>query len=211
MKTRINAIVIALMILITLKAHGEVQIRVIDQDQNPVANAVVWLADSAVAQAATTVEIDQMNKAFVPEVAVVKAGQQVRFPNSDDIRHHIYSFSQPNAFEVKLYGSNEEKTQVFQYPGVAVLGCNIHDQMRAFVHIIDQGAAWVTDAQGWVRFEGEFPPEVQVWHARLSTSQTRYLRFSPTVTENDVGEIRLDLLPEQTSSSKSWFKSKYRQ
>ena len=33
----------------------------------------------------------------------VQTGTWVAFPNSDDVRHHVYSFSRPNDFQIKLY------------------------------------------------------------------------------------------------------------
>jgi hypothetical protein len=38
-----------------------------------------------------------------PYVTVVQTGTAVDFPNNDTVRHHVYSFSQPKRFEIKLY------------------------------------------------------------------------------------------------------------
>ena len=47
--------------------------------------------------------MDQVDKSFSPEILVIQQGQYVNFPNSDNIRHHVYSFSQAKTFELKLY------------------------------------------------------------------------------------------------------------
>jgi plastocyanin len=81
--------------------------------------------------------IDQINKRFVPRVSVVRTGTQVTFPNSDRIRHQVYSFSKPKQFTLKLYAGSPKTPITFDQPGLVVLGCNIHDNMVAFVGVVD--------------------------------------------------------------------------
>jgi plastocyanin len=81
--------------------------------------------------------IDQVHKRFVPAVTIIRSGTEVRFPNSDNFRHSIYSFSPPKVFTVKLYSGRQAPPVVFDEPGLVVLGCNIHDQMVAWVVIVD--------------------------------------------------------------------------
>jgi plastocyanin len=81
--------------------------------------------------------IDQINKEFVPRVSIVQAGTSVNFPNSDNIRHSIYSFSPAKTFTTKLYAGREAAPVTFDKTGVVVLGCNIHDTMVAWVFIVD--------------------------------------------------------------------------
>ena len=81
--------------------------------------------------------IDQINKQFVPRVSVVRTGTAVTFPNSDHIRHQVYSFSKAKTFSLKLYAGSPSTPVVFDHPGLAVLGCNIHDSMVAFVAVVD--------------------------------------------------------------------------
>ena len=49
------------------------------------------------------------------------------FPNLDPIMHHVYSFSATKPFEIKLYSGDPPTGILFDKPGVATLGCNIHD------------------------------------------------------------------------------------
>jgi len=58
--------------------------------------------------------IDQVDKEFVPYVLPVYVGTSVSFPNRDNIRHHVYSFSSAKKFELPLYiGTPEERLQYF--------------------------------------------------------------------------------------------------
>jgi plastocyanin len=81
--------------------------------------------------------IDQINKTFVPRVSVVRAGTAITFPNSDRIRHQVYSFSPANTFTLKLYAGSPKTPVIFDQAGLVVLGCNIHDNMIAFVGVVD--------------------------------------------------------------------------
>jgi len=81
--------------------------------------------------------IDQINKRFVPRVSVVRTGTKITFPNSDRIRHQVYSFSKPKQFTLKLYAGSPRTAITFDQPGLVVLGCNIHDTMVAFVGVVD--------------------------------------------------------------------------
>jgi hypothetical protein len=78
----------------------------------------------------------------------VPQGATVGFPNLDAVRHHVYSFSSAHTFELRLYGRDETRTVRFDNPGVIALGCNIHDQMIAFIKVVDTPFAAETDADG---------------------------------------------------------------
>ena len=81
--------------------------------------------------------IDQINKRFAPRVSVVRTGTAITFPNSDRIRHQVYSFSPAKTFSLKLYAGSPNTPVIFDHPGLVVLGCNIHDSMVAFVAVVD--------------------------------------------------------------------------
>jgi plastocyanin len=81
--------------------------------------------------------IDQVNKRFMPRVSVVRTGTAITFPNSDRIRHQVYSFSPAKTFTLKLYAGSPNTPVTFDHPGLVVLGCNIHDNMVAFVGVVD--------------------------------------------------------------------------
>ncbi len=81
--------------------------------------------------------IDQVSKRFVPRVSVVRTGTSIIFPNSDRIRHQVYSFSPAKTFTLKLYAGSPNTPVIFDHPGLVVLGCNIHDNMVAYVGVVD--------------------------------------------------------------------------
>lgn len=123
-------------------------------DGSPVSDAVVTLqGPAAVAAVAPKAEMDQRGQRFAPHVLAVHTGTQVRFPNSDNIRHQVYSFSAAKRFELRLYEGTPTAPLLFDKPGVVVLGCNIHDWMLGYIYVTDDPHFGVSDAQGRVRLE----------------------------------------------------------
>lgn len=110
--------------------------------------------------------IDQINKEFVPLVTVVRVGTEVSFPNSDNIRHSIYSFSPAKPFAMKLYSGKQAPPITFDKPGVVVLGCEIHDAMAAWVVVVDTPYFAKTSASGTAALKGLAPGDyhVRVWY-----------------------------------------------
>lgn len=141
-------------------------------DGTPVADAVVYalpLGADAGARPVPEVEIDQVDKEFVPYVTAVTVGTRIAFPNSDDIRHHVYSFSEAKTFEIPLYEGMPPERVEFDTPGEVALGCNIHDWMRAYVFVARTPHFAVTGANGAAALElpaGEY--RVEVWHPALA-------------------------------------------
>lgn len=150
---------------------GGLEAFVKDADGKPVADAVIS-AVSASRPVTTRVGraiVDQEDKEFVPRVRAVLVGTEVSFPNKDNIRHHVYSFSPAKKFELPLYRGTEAPPVKFDKPGVVVLGCNIHDWMLGYVYVLETPHFDTTGALGRARIEA-LPPgtyEIQVWHPRL--------------------------------------------
>jgi plastocyanin len=110
-------------------------------------------------------QMDQVDKEFVPFVQPVQLGAAVTFPNKDNIRHHVYSFSAAKTFELKLYSGTSAKPVVFDKPGPVALGCNIHDWMVGHLYVVE--GPWFTktgrDGKGGIDLPaGEYV--VRAWH-----------------------------------------------
>jgi plastocyanin len=159
-------------------AHAAaVDVAVTDSRGAPAANAVVSLtADSGAAPAAHAASrsvIDQQHETFLPLVVVVRKGGEVVFTNNDVTMHQVYSFSPIRQFQFELDRGRVSKPVVFDKAGVAAIGCNIHDNMVAYVFVADAPFAAVTDAQGHARF-ADVPDgawHASVWHPQLRTGR----------------------------------------
>jgi plastocyanin len=164
---------LSLAMLLAAAAHAApVTVQVADTQGKPIAGAVVYLDSPDAARAAKPlerVEVVQAQRQFVPQVTVVTLGSAVQFPNLDTVRHHVYSLSPVKRFELKLYIGRPESPVVFDKAGVAVLGCNIHDQMVAWVVIVETPFYARTDDNGRATIEapaGSY--RLRTWHTGLA-------------------------------------------
>jgi plastocyanin len=155
----------------------------------PLADAVASLHAAGAPGTApgATAEIDQRNATFVPGVIGIQAGTRVRFPNSDNTLHHVYSFSPAKRFELPLYSGRRAEPVLFDQPGVVTLGCNIHDWMVAHVVVLDTPWHARSGTDGRVRIEA--PPGdyvLRVWHERAAEPHSQAITLGPAGTQRDV-------------------------
>ncbi|HZX18988.1 MAG TPA: methylamine utilization protein [Pseudomonas sp.] len=143
------------------------QAELVDDQGQPLANAVLSLRSAVAPEVAPAAAVmDQRSQQFAPNVLAVRSGTSVSFPNSDNIRHHVYSFSLAKRFELRLYQGTPSEPVIFDKPGVVVLGCNIHDWMVGYVYVTDDPWFAVSDAQGKLNLE-QLPAgayTVSLWH-----------------------------------------------
>jgi plastocyanin len=144
-----------------------------DRDGHPVADAVVVAVPvegmPRIAPPTAREIVDQVDQEFVPRVTPVLVGSSVFFPNKDNIRHQVYSFSPARQFELPLYAGTPAMPIVFDKPGVVVLGCNIHDWMIGYIYVSESPYFAKTGSDGSAQLK-ELPPReytVRVWHPRL--------------------------------------------
>lgn len=165
--------VLALLAFAGPAAAAELVVDLRTPEGRPVPNAVVSLypggRPTSLAPLRGPFQIAQRNTQFQPFVLIVPVGGQVAFPNYDSFRHHVYSFSSAKRFELKLYAREQDRTVRFDKAGVVPLGCNIHDQMTAFVKVSDTGLAARSDAAGRIVFASvpSGPLIARVWHPHL--------------------------------------------
>lgn len=149
------------------------RVQVVDDNGLPVRDAVVELrsarAVSGPIRFPWKMGMAQRYQQFTPGTLVVARGSTVAFPNLDNVRHSIYSFSKPARFEIDLYGRDQTRTQTFPVVGSVKLGCNIHDQMRGYIRVTDTPFAGKTDHNGYVNLQGmpSGGASLTVWHPQL--------------------------------------------
>ena len=117
--------------------------------------------------------VDQVNQEFTPKVTAVLVGTPIRFPNHDNVRHQVYSFSPAKRFELPLYAGVPAEPVVFDKPGVVVLGCNIHDWMVGYVYVSESPYFAKTGKDGKALLT-ELPPRaytLRVWHPQLDAAE----------------------------------------
>jgi len=156
---------------------AEIAASVVDQQGRPVADAVLVAVpvdgNMRSPQRPRDGSIDQVDKEFFPRVTIVPVGASVTFPNHDDVRHQVYSFSPAKRFELPLYAGVPAQPVVFDKPGVVVLGCNIHDWMVGYVYVSESPFFAKTGKDGKAVL-AELPARayvLRVWHPQLEMSE----------------------------------------
>ncbi len=188
----------ALALAVTARAGG-LKVRLLDQHGKPVPDAVVTLlpqnAGPAPAHVSAVKVIDQKNLTFIPYIEIFRPGDSVVFRNSDDTRHHVYSFSPAKAFEFVLAPGERSAPLILDKTGVIAVGCNIHDQMIAYLYV--SGAPWIAHSgtDGSVKFD-DLPAgayTVRVWQPRLRPSEPDLAQSVTVVGTGPAQTLKFDL------------------
>jgi len=181
----------------TLQAR-ELVVRVVDAHGTPLQYAAVlanWTDGRAAPASAKPVAMMQKNLRFQPLMMIVPAGSSVTFLNYDHTRHHVYSFSQAKRFDIKLYVGKPDREISFDTPGVVTIGCNIHDQMQAFIVVNDQPVGVVTDGAGYARLKNlpDKPITLSIWHPWMPGEHVR--KNQTSAADQAAVTVRLDVDP----------------
>ena len=174
-----GALTIASVALLAPAAYaGTLNMRVTTTDGAPLPLAVVTAVpvgqtSPVPAKPGTKAVMLQEHKQFAPFVLPVQIGTTVAFPNRDDFRHQVYSFSPAKTFELKLYGGSIVSTVTFDKEGAVALGCNIHDNMLAYIYVVGTPYFSATESDGQGKI-GQLPAgsyAINVWHPNQKTGQ----------------------------------------
>lgn len=133
---------------------------------------------TASATPAARAVMDQKNLVFEPHLLPVVKGAKVEFPNSDQVRHNVYSpAGSAKAFNLGTYPSGSSKTEEFDQPGIVPLRCNVHSEMSAFIVVLDTPYFAVTDKFG--RFAiADVPPgsyTMRAWHEKVKSVEQQLI------------------------------------
>jgi len=183
-------------------ASANLAVTVKSSKGKPVQDAVVYAvpvdSNGVPVPSPTPTVIDQIDKEYVPYVTPVQAGTRVSFPNRDQTRHHVYSFSEAKRFEIPLYKGTPAEPILFDQPGPVTLGCNIHDWMTAYVFVSESPYFALTGESGAATVanlpDGDYA--VRVWHPRLK-SDAEATTQSVSVRDGSASASSLDFSIEQ--------------
>ncbi len=98
--------------------------------------------------------MDQKYLMFQPHVLPILAGTTVAFPNSDRIRHNVFSYTGPKMFNLGTYPAGMSRYITFEQPGVVPLLCNVHANMSGFILVLETPYFTTTDEKGRYHLEG---------------------------------------------------------
>lgn len=138
--------------------------------------SVVWLVPAGrpagTPPAAGVAEIDQSHLRFEPALLVVRRGTSVRFLNSDDTMHNVFSPRRRGAgFNLGTYPRGESRTFLFRETGQYVVLCHVHPEMVAWVVVVPVELHAMASEEGRFRIDdvprGSY--RLVAWHHRKGT------------------------------------------
>lgn len=157
------------------------RVQILEKDNKPsedLSDAVVYLDAPGLAAPGAkpvTVEIAITDKTYAPHVVVVPVGSTVRFPNHDPFNHNVFSVSEPNSFDLGLYGRGEAKSHTFDHPGLVRVYCNVHPRMVAYVLVMANRYYAQPASDGSFTIDnvpaGHY--RLHVWHERIPSDVVR--------------------------------------
>jgi plastocyanin len=136
-----------------------------------------------------TVKVDIFNQVFIPHIIAIQVGTVVAFMNNDKLFHSIFSYSQPNKFELGSHAGGAVKTYTFKKPGIVKVYCEIHAQMNMEILISRTPYFTFPNSKGEFKIPNILPGEyrVTVWFSRQKIEKQ-------TITIRPGGIVALNLI-----------------
>jgi plastocyanin len=142
--------------------------------------------------------MDQWNVEFIPHVLPILKGSTIDFPNTDNVRHNVYS-PEPipgthRMLSLGTYDPNVIKIIRLDKPGEIQLRCNVHKEMSAFIVVLDNPYFTLTDKSGEFTIENVPPGKytLKTWHEKFKPVSTEI-----TVGPNETVEVELPSISEK--------------
>ena len=153
--------------------------------------AVIYLEGTGAAATPAAVDITINDKVYRPRVVVIPIGSTVRFPNTDPFDHNVFSVTEPNQFDLGLYGRGAAKTHTFTHPGLVRVYCNVHPRMVAYVVVMANRYYAQPGVDGSFTIENVLPGhyKLHVWHERISAEIVKDV----IVTATGAADLRVAL------------------
>lgn len=202
-------VIFGLTLLLGSFGSNAFELSLLDQDGNKIKDAYIAIPEGQIETNHPSPKImDQIDQQFVPHVLAVAQGDSVVFPNSDNIRHHVYSFSKAKRFEIELYEGVPDQPILFDQAGLVVLGCNIHDSMLGYILVSPWPEFSVSDKTGKVSLSKPVQ-KVAVWHPWLKDIKEPIF-VDVSLSENkQSGTIQLNLTKPKAPKKFKNFRKRY--
>lgn len=114
-------------------------------------------------------KMDQLELVFIPHVLVVLKGTTVDYLNSDDVKHNVFSpDTVADRMNLGMWPRGEVRPYTFNKPGAAVMLCNVHPEMEAYVVVVQNPYFSKTDKEGNYEIKNVPPGEytLKVWNKK---------------------------------------------
>lgn len=117
-----------------------------------------------------TVEMDQVNRAFVPHIVTITVGDTVKFLNHDHLDHNVHS--PDGGYNLGVWGYGESRSHTFEKAGAFTQLCSLHPEMLGYVFVGQNPYAAVVNDQGKYTIKGVPPGTYQlaIWNPELKAA-----------------------------------------
>jgi plastocyanin len=147
---------------------------------------------------AKTVALRRREGALQPNFVLAHPGQVLVFSNQDDVHHSIFSYSEPNAFELGTLGIGEIKPITFSSPGGVRFYCSLHEAEHGLIFVAPSPHLALVDARGEYSLVGVPPGRY-----RLRTRSEAHANFDQEITlrsgESAWREIEIEVAAEPSA------------
>ncbi|MEE8478678.1 MAG: methylamine utilization protein [Candidatus Neomarinimicrobiota bacterium] len=131
--------------------------------------------------------IDQLNMVFIPHVLPILVGSSVQFPNSDEVRHNVFSPSKIQPFNLGTYSKGITKEVLFDKTGVVTILCYVHTAMAAFIIVLDNPYFTKTGPDGTFTLKnvpiGKYT--LKTWHKKFKEKSKEVIVKEGIIVETD--------------------------
>jgi plastocyanin len=194
MKNAIAQSIMLTLVIATFASAGTIEGKVNYNASTPAASAVVYVGeikDTTFQPPSEPVIMDQKNLTFIPHILPILIGTKVGFKNSDDVLHNVFTPSAVgDRFNLGTYPKGETRYYTFKKLGAAVILCQVHPEMEAWVVVLptpyftkagDDGSYKITDVP-----EGNYT--VEVWYEKTRNEKPAQMSVKVPKT----GEVTAD-------------------
>ncbi len=174
MKTFGVVLMVIMFFALNISYGGEIKGRVKAKGVKDNANAVIFvdkIPGRTFTAPAKHAEIDQKDLVFHPHVLPVLAGTTVDFLNSDDVLHNVFSPDKcAESFNLGTWPKGQKRSYTFKQPDCqAVILCNVHPEMSAYVVVLETPYFGVSAKDGTYAIKnvpaGKYT--LKIWHEKL--------------------------------------------
>lgn len=171
-------------------------------------DVIVYITGFTEPPANTTIEVQQKNRRFTPDLVAVTVGDKVAFPNWDPFLHNVFSQSPPRKFDLGSFKKGESKDRQFTTAGVVEVFCNIHPEMAATILVLPNRRHTRAGSDGKFSLDG-VPPGT--WTVFAYTRRApKPVSAKVTVTAGADTTIDLTLVRGAETAHANKFGEKYR-
>ncbi len=124
------------------------------------------------------VVMDQKEMTFIPHVLPILLGATVDYLNSDSIAHNVFSPDEvADKMNLGTWETGGIRPYTFTKLGSAVMLCNVHPEMEAYVVVLQNPYFFKTQKDGKFTISNVQPGEyvLKVWNSRMKADDAKVL------------------------------------